>query len=110
MPAGAKRPPVELSATVEQLVQGGDGLAFAPFEGERRAILAPAVAVGDEARFAVDFSRRPARAQLLKLLSGSPDRVEPACPHTARCGGCDWMHLSADAQATGHAGLIRAVL
>jgi tRNA/tmRNA/rRNA uracil-C5-methylase (TrmA/RlmC/RlmD family) len=31
-------------------------------------------------------------------LQASPDRVEPACAHFARCGGCQYQHLTYDAQ------------
>lgn len=30
------------------------------------------------------------------LLSPSPSRVEPECPHFGRCGGCALMHMSYD--------------
>lgn len=34
------------------------------------------------------------RAKSLKILSTSPDRVEPACPLFGTCGGCQIMHLA----------------
>jgi len=37
---------------------------------------------------------RKKRANLLKLLSTSPHRVEPRCPHAAICGGCAFQHLA----------------
>lgn len=41
-----------------------------------------------------------ARAKLLKIQKVSAERVEPACPHFAQCGGCDLQHLNLDAQRT----------
>jgi 23S rRNA (uracil1939-C5)-methyltransferase len=32
------------------------------------------------------------RAELSSLLSPSPERVEPSCPHFAACGGCSLQH------------------
>lgn len=37
-------------------------------------------------------------ARVESLLTRSPDRVEPRCPHFGVCGGCALQHLSAEAQ------------
>ncbi|MCX6986741.1 MAG: 23S rRNA (uracil(1939)-C(5))-methyltransferase RlmD [Chlamydiae bacterium] len=34
------------------------------------------------------------RARILKILSASPERVDPICPLFGQCGGCQIMHLS----------------
>jgi tRNA/tmRNA/rRNA uracil-C5-methylase (TrmA/RlmC/RlmD family) len=41
-----------------------------------------------------------ARADAVEILTASPDRVEPPCPHArpGGCGGCDWQHASLPAQ------------
>ncbi|MFX0537057.1 class I SAM-dependent RNA methyltransferase [Ornithinimicrobium sp. Y1847] len=40
------------------------------------------------------------RADAIEVLTASPDRVEPPCPFSGpgRCGGCDWQHVSVEAQ------------
>ncbi|GAA1742822.1 class I SAM-dependent RNA methyltransferase [Nonomuraea bangladeshensis] len=40
------------------------------------------------------------RADAVKILEPSPDRVVPPCPYAGpgRCGGCDWQHATLDAQ------------
>lgn len=37
-------------------------------------------------------------AKVLEILMPSPDRVKPACPLAERCGGCQIMQLSYEAQ------------
>ena len=34
-----------------------------------------------------------AEAKVQRLISPSPHRVEPACPHFGTCGGCKWQNL-----------------
>jgi 23S rRNA (uracil1939-C5)-methyltransferase len=99
-----------IEATIGSLALGGDGVAHVSIGEERRAVFVGHAAPGDTARLEVDLSRRPARGRVLELLVPGADRVAPACPWSTRCGGCDWMHLSVDAQAHWHRELVRSVL
>src|SRR5262245_52660276 len=39
-----------------------------------------------------------AEAEVVELLTPSPDRVSPVCEHFGTCGGCKWQNLSYEAQ------------
>ncbi|MGD0992742.1 MAG: methyltransferase domain-containing protein [Gemmatimonadales bacterium] len=64
-------------------------------------VFVPRTAPGDRVVLAhLRRRRRHARAEAAELLERSKDRVEPACRHFERegCGGCQWQHLSLEAQ------------
>jgi 23S rRNA (uracil1939-C5)-methyltransferase len=101
---------MRVEATIRELAPGGDGVALIEHGGERRAVFVRGVAPGEQVVLDVDLSTRPARGRLLEIATPSVERVRPACDFVARCGGCDWMHLSASAQTRGHAEIVRGVL
>ena len=37
-------------------------------------------------------------AKLMKIITPSADRIEPACPHARACGGCQLQEMSYDAE------------
>jgi 23S rRNA (uracil1939-C5)-methyltransferase len=98
------------TAEITELAPGGDGVTHVAIDGERRAVFVPGACPGDRAVLEVDASRRPARARVLDLLVRGEGRTDPPCPHVARCGGCDWMHLTIDAQRAAHASIVRAAI
>ena len=53
-----------------------------------------------------------ARADAVRVLRPSPDRVEAPCPsaHPGGCGGCDWQHAALPAQRALKAAVIRQQL
>ncbi len=53
-----------------------------------------------------------ARADAVDILTPSPDRVEPPCPHAhpGGCGGCDWQHATLTAQRSLKAAVVRQQL
>ena len=59
-----------------------------------------------------DVTSRLARAEAVDILTQSPDRVEPPCPHASPggCGGCDWQHATLPAQRSLKAAVIRQQL
>jgi 23S rRNA (uracil1939-C5)-methyltransferase len=60
-------------------------------------------AVSDHGRFA--------SARAAEVISASPLRVTPPCPHRAEgCGGCPWQHVSPEGQRSLKAGMIEEAL
>ncbi len=43
-------------------------------------------------------NRRHNEAEVIDILTPSPDRITPICPHAAICGGCSMQHVHDDAQ------------
>ncbi len=79
------------------MVHGGDALGR--YEG--KVIFVPYAITGEEVVVEiVEDKGRYARAQLVDILSPSPHRVEPPCPHfgPGKCGGCQWQHIAYQAQ------------
>ena len=46
----------------------------------------------------VKVHRKYVSAKVVQVLEASPDRVEPPCPYYGECTGCQWQHLSYEAQ------------
>ena len=98
---------------IEKLVYGGDGLARLPSDahGPGKAVFVPFVVPGEQVE-ASAVETRPGfvRAQLDKVVTASPERVEPDCPYFGRCGGCHYQHLNYDAQLRHKAEILRETL
>lgn len=69
--------------TVERLGHQGDGIAPGP-------VFVPMTLPGE----VVDADVAADRATGTRIVSPSPDRVAPPCPHYRACGGCAVMHAS----------------
>jgi 23S rRNA (uracil1939-C5)-methyltransferase len=76
-----------VSATFEIVRLGaqGDGIA----ETETGPVFIPFALPGET----VTAARMKDRADLIAILSASPERVDPACRHFGTCGGCAIQHL-----------------
>ena len=88
----------EAHVRIHELAPTGEGVGLVERAGEKRAVLVPRSAIGDELVVAADFSRKPARGRIRSLVTASATRATPPCEAFERCGGCDWMHLGRDTQ------------
>ncbi|MEM1415881.1 MAG: RsmD family RNA methyltransferase [Myxococcota bacterium] len=80
-------------------------------EGSAGPFFVAGTAPGDRIRHGpVEMRGGVARARLLEVLAPGAGRREPPCPRAARCGGCGWMHLDADAQRDAKRARVRRAL
>jgi 23S rRNA (uracil1939-C5)-methyltransferase len=92
---------------IEKLVYGGDGLA----RSEGRVVLLPFVLPGEEVEAEVERVKNDLlRGRMVQVLSPSPLRVAPPCPHFQRCGGCQYQHIAYEAQLEQKRDILREVL
>ncbi|MEO7327584.1 MAG: RsmD family RNA methyltransferase [Minicystis sp.] len=96
-----------VTLSIDHLAPGGAGVGRLE---DGMVVFVPHAAPGEQVEIELDRSRKPAQGRILRVLTPSPDRVEPPCPHVHVCGGCDWMHLAASAQERGHAAIVAGAL
>ena len=95
---------IELRLT--DMAHGGEALGR--YEG--KVVFVPYAIPGEEALVEIIEDKGSyARAQLVEILSPSPHRVEPPCPHfgPGKCGGCQWQHIAYPAQLEFKAAVVR---
>lgn len=86
----------ELTLTLTGMAHGG--LALGRDKGGR-AIFVPFAIPGETVRVRVpDDKRNFARAELLEIITPSPDRVVPRCRHFGICGLCHFQHMTYEAE------------
>lgn len=86
-------PPFQLHLTA--MAHGGEAIG----RHEGKVVFVPYAIPGEEVLVeVVEERRRYARARPVEILSPSPHRIEPPCPHFGHCGGCHWQHIAYQAQ------------
>ncbi len=105
-PAGL-RPGAELVVEVEALAAGGAGVC----RWQGFVLFVPWTAPGDRVRVRVgEVRRRYGRAEPLEVLRPGPGRRPAPCPVFGACGGCQWQHLTEEAQLAAKERLVRDAL
>ncbi len=85
----------QINLTIQDIAFGGDGVG----RTEECVVFVPYTAVGDQALVEItDVRKNFAKGRVLALNTPSPDREEPPCPHYQRCGGCQYQHLTYQAE------------
>ena len=86
----------ELKLKLTDMAHGGTAVGH---DENKRPIFVPFGIPGELVRVDVTQDKeRFARAELKAVVRSSPSRVEPRCQHFGVCGGCQWQHMSYDAQ------------
>jgi len=107
-PAAAVDVPV-LELDITTLAAGGDGVGR---DSTGRVTFVPRAAPGDRLRARIVHATSSfARGELAELVTPSPARVEPACPHFTRgCGGCQWQHVARGEQLAAKQAIVAGAL
>ena len=84
-----------LTAHITSLTHDGRGVA----EVNGKKIFIENALPGEEVALQITKNYKTySFGQALEILTASPDRVTPKCPHFAICGGCCLQHLSHEKQ------------
>jgi len=103
-----------LELKIEKLIYGGDGLARLPSADPGRAgkaVFVPFTIAG-EVVDATITEQKPgfARARAERIIQSSPERTLPGCPYFGDCGGCQYQHMTYEAQLRAKAEILRETL
>jgi len=102
----------DVDVHVHGLATGGDAVGRQQGGAhDGRATFIPLAAPGDEVRARVVREKaRVAWAELVEIRRASPLRVNPPCPYFGVCGGCQWQHVTLDAQRAAKRDLVARAL
>jgi 23S rRNA (uracil1939-C5)-methyltransferase len=92
---------------IDKPIYGGAFLARA----EGKAVFVPLTLPGEQVRIRVTQSKSGySTAELTEILTASPQRIRPACPHFGLCGGCNYQHTSYETQLAFKTAILRETL
>lgn len=84
-----------VTLTIDNLTSEGQGVGRLG----RDVYFVPGALPGETVTARMDKrSKKIWHTRLVEVLTASPNRIEPLCPHFQRCGGCHLQHLNYDAQ------------
>jgi 23S rRNA (uracil1939-C5)-methyltransferase len=98
---------VNVELVIEQVGLMGQGVAH---DSEGNIYFVPGALPGDRVIARSDDTKKYRDAELVELVSPSPERCEPACGAFHECGGCDWLHWQYPAQLRAKETTLRHVL
>lgn len=94
----------EITLTVDDVTNLGVGVGRVTLEGNSNnstswVVMVPLVLPGEKVKVKVFRNHATySEADLVEIITASPDRVEPECPYFEICGGCQYQMMSVTAQ------------
>jgi len=96
-----------MEVKIEKLVYGGDGLGHQ----DGHTVFVPYVLPEEVVRVReVERKKKFTRGRVQQMVTPSPDRASPPCPHFTQCGGCHYQHIPYDAQMNFKSAILRETL
>jgi 23S rRNA (uracil1939-C5)-methyltransferase len=96
-----------MQVKVTDMAHGGDAVA----RHEGKVIFVPYALPGEEVLLELTEEKaKYARARLLEVVTASPQRIKPRCPHFGTCGGCQWQHIAYETQLSLREEILRSQL
>jgi len=85
-----------VSVAIDSIAAGGDGVG----RSNGLVVFVPRTAPGDVVTAQISGKGHFARGALRSVVTPSPVRIDPPCPHYTRenCGGCQLQHLTYESQ------------
>ena len=85
----------EIELDIEDITNLGAGVGRV----DNFVVMVPFALAGERVKARVFRNQKNfAEADLIEVIKPSPDRIEPKCPLFGVCGGCQYQHLSYEAQ------------
>jgi 23S rRNA (uracil1939-C5)-methyltransferase len=96
-----------LEVQVSDMAHGGDAVA----RHEGKVVFVPYALPGEKVLVEITEDKASySRGRVVQVLTPSPDRVEPRCPHHGTCGGCQWQHIAYERQLSLREEVLRSQL
>lgn len=94
-----------VSVAIESIAAGGDGVG----RTNGLVVFVPRTAPGDVVTTQISGKGHFARGPLRSIVTPSPVRIEPPCPHYTRdkCGGCQVQHMNYESQLAAKQMIVR---
>jgi len=94
-----------VSVAIESIAAGGDGVG----RKDGLVVFVPRTAPGDVVTAQIAGRGHFARGALRNVVTASPSRIAPPCPHYTRdrCGGCQLQHMTYESQLSAKQLIIR---
>lgn len=99
---------MQVELTIDHVGLMGQGVGH---DAEANIYFVPGAVPGDRVLVKTENVAKKYRdAELVEIVSPSPDRRDPQCRWFTQCGGCDWLHWEYEAQVRAKDEMLRHVI